>query len=50
MRVEPIGDVLFFSRAAKLAGVISAPVEPSKFEELAEIGAVAPASVGDVLT
>jgi hypothetical protein len=33
---------LFFSRAAKFAGVISAPVEPSKSEESDEIGAAAP--------
>jgi hypothetical protein len=38
---------LFFSRAAKFAGVISAPVEPSKSEENDENAVVAPVSVDD---
>ncbi len=39
---------LFFSRAAKLAGSISVPVEPGQSEETDEIAAVAPADVDDV--
>ncbi|NJM64904.1 MAG: hypothetical protein HC851_04160 [Acaryochloris sp. RU_4_1] len=42
------GSLPFFSRAAKLTGVISAPVEPSKSEENDGIAAVAPVSVDAV--